>query len=48
LVTDHKYFKTLEEAAAGCIHAGINMFLDDYKEAVKKALKASTYYRKRY
>ena len=39
LVTDHKYFKTLEEAAAECIHTGINMFLDDYKEAVKKALK---------
>ncbi len=39
LVTDHKYYKTLEEAAAGCIHAGINMFLDDYEESVRSALK---------
>ncbi len=39
LVTDHKYYKALEEAAAGCIHAGINMFLDDYREAVKGALR---------
>ncbi|MDP4269148.1 MAG: glycoside hydrolase family 3 C-terminal domain-containing protein [Bacteroidota bacterium] len=38
LVTDHHYYKTLQEAAAGCIHAGINMFLDDYKEAVRGAL----------
>ncbi len=39
LVTDHKYFKTKEEAAAACIHAGINMFLDRYKEAVRGALQ---------
>ncbi|HLP04178.1 MAG TPA: glycoside hydrolase family 3 N-terminal domain-containing protein, partial [Paludibacter sp.] len=39
LVTDHKYFKTYEEAAAACIHAGINMFLDDFKEPVKNALR---------
>ena len=39
LVTDHKYFPTLEEAASGCIHAGINMFLDDYKESVRGALQ---------
>ncbi|HEY6914987.1 MAG TPA: glycoside hydrolase family 3 C-terminal domain-containing protein, partial [Paludibacter sp.] len=38
LVTDHKYFKTYAEAAAACIHAGINMFLDDYKTAVREAL----------
>lgn len=39
LVTDHKYFPTLEDAAAGCIQAGINMFLDDYKESVRGALQ---------
>jgi len=39
LVTDHKYYKTLEEAAAACIRAGINMFLDDYKESVRGALQ---------
>lgn len=38
LVTDHKYFPTKEEAAAACIRAGINMFLDRYKEAVEGAL----------
>ncbi|HET9571040.1 MAG TPA: glycoside hydrolase family 3 C-terminal domain-containing protein [Bacteroidales bacterium] len=39
LVTDHKYFKTYAETASACIHAGINMFLDDYKPAVRDALK---------
>lgn len=39
LVTDHKYFETREIAAAACIRAGINMFLDKYKEAVKGALQ---------
>lgn len=39
LVTEHKYFKTYEEAAAACIRAGINMFLDDYKSAVYGAIK---------
>jgi len=39
LVTEHKYFKTYEEAAAACVRAGINMFLDDYKTAVNGALK---------
>lgn len=39
LVTDHKYYKTLEEAAAACIRAGINMFLDDFKESVRGALQ---------
>lgn len=34
---DH-YYKTPEEAAAGCIKAGINQFLDNYKAGVKGAL----------
>ena len=38
LMTDHKYFDTWEGAAAACIKAGINMFLDDYKASVKGAL----------
>jgi beta-glucosidase len=39
LVTQHKYYKTYDEAAAGAIHAGINQFLDRYKEPVADALK---------
>ena len=38
LMTGHHYFKTYEEAAAACIKAGINMFLDDYLASVKGAL----------
>ncbi len=38
LYTAHHYFKTPEEAAAACIKAGINQFLDTYKEGVTKAL----------
>jgi beta-glucosidase len=38
LVTAHHYFKTPEEAAAACIKAGINQFLDNYKAGVKGAL----------
>lgn len=39
MVTQHKYYKTYDEAAAGAIHAGINQFLDRYKEPVTDALK---------
>jgi beta-glucosidase len=39
LVKDHKAYKTMPEAAAAAIHAGINQFLDTYKEAVQSALK---------
>jgi beta-glucosidase len=39
LVTAHKYFKTPEEAAAACIKAGINQFLDNYEAGVKTALE---------
>lgn len=38
LVTAHKYYPTLAEAAAGCIKAGINQFLDNYKAGIQEAL----------
>jgi len=38
LITGHHYFDTYEEAAAACIKAGINMFLDDYRASVEGAL----------
>ena len=38
LVTSHHYFPDLETAAAACIHSGITMFLDDYKEPLKNAI----------
>jgi beta-glucosidase len=38
LVTDHNYFKTLPEAAAACIKAGITMFLDDFKPYLAEAV----------
>ncbi|AVR43989.1 beta-glucosidase [Christiangramia fulva] len=38
LLSDHKYYKTKYEGAAAAIHAGINQFLDQYKEAVYGAL----------
>ncbi|WP_281631487.1 glycoside hydrolase family 3 C-terminal domain-containing protein [Flavobacterium luteolum] len=39
LVTDHKYFPDEATAAAACIKAGINQFLDDYKAGTLEALK---------
>ncbi len=39
LVTDHKTFPDLPTAAAACIKAGINHFLDQHKEAVTEAIK---------
>jgi beta-glucosidase len=36
--TDHYYYRTMPEAAAGAIHAGINQFLDRYREPVQEAL----------
>ena len=39
LVTDHQFYPNLEIAAANCMKAGITMFLDDYKEPLKKALE---------
>lgn len=38
LVTKHRYYPDMEEASAGAIHAGINQFLDRYREGVKGAL----------
>ncbi|WP_252263376.1 glycoside hydrolase family 3 C-terminal domain-containing protein [Paracidobacterium acidisoli] len=38
MVTHHKYYKTMAEAAAGAIHAGVNQFLDNYKQSVEDAL----------
>jgi beta-glucosidase len=39
LMTAHKAFPDLPAAAAACIKAGINHFLDRHKEAVAEALK---------
>jgi beta-glucosidase len=38
MVTKHKYFPDMDEASAGAIHAGINQFLDRYRDGVKGAL----------
>lgn len=37
LMTQHHYFDDLATAAAACIHAGINRFLDNYSDAVHQA-----------
>ena len=39
LVTAHHYYPTLAEAAVGCIKAGINQFLDNYKAGTMEALQ---------
>ncbi|MDF1548563.1 MAG: glycoside hydrolase family 3 C-terminal domain-containing protein [Bacteroidales bacterium] len=39
LVTAHKFYETLPEAAVACIKSGITMFLDDYKPYLKEALQ---------
>lgn len=38
LVSDHKYFPDLTVAASACIKAGINMFLDRYRDPLKDAI----------
>jgi beta-glucosidase len=38
MVKAHHIFQTLPQAAAAAIHAGINQFLDDYKQPVRDAL----------
>jgi beta-glucosidase len=40
LMTQHHYYKTLPEAAAGTIHAGVNTFIDNYKNATQATLDA--------
>jgi beta-glucosidase len=40
LVTKHHYYKTLPEAAAGAIHAGVNTFIDNYKNTTQATLDA--------
>jgi len=39
MVKQHHVFATMPEAAAAAIHAGINQFLDDYKQPVRDALE---------
>jgi len=38
MVTEHKYFTDPDVAAAGALHAGINQFLDRYRESVTSAI----------
>jgi beta-glucosidase len=38
-VTEHDYYDTMDQAAAGAIHAGINQFLDKYRPGVEKAMQ---------
>jgi beta-glucosidase len=39
LVTKHRYYLEMDMAAAACIKAGINQFLDKYREGINEALK---------
>ncbi len=39
LVTDHKYFPDFEHASAAVVKAGIGQFLDNYRDAIRRALK---------
>ncbi len=39
MVKEHHTYKTMAEATAAAIHAGINQFLDDYKPGLEVALK---------
>jgi len=41
LVRSQKYFTTINEAAAACVKAGINQFLDNHREGVNGALAAN-------
>jgi beta-glucosidase len=38
MVSLHHYYKSMPEAAAGAIHAGVNQFLDNYRKPVEDAL----------
>jgi beta-glucosidase len=39
MFTQHKYFADIDQATAGAIHAGINQFLDDYREGATAAVE---------
>jgi beta-glucosidase len=39
MVTKHRYYLEMDMAAAACIKAGINQFLDKYREGISDALK---------
>lgn len=39
MVTLHHFYPDIDQAVAGAIHAGINQFLDRYKDGVNSALK---------
>jgi beta-glucosidase len=39
MVSNHKYYPTLKEAAAGALKIGTNQFLDPYQEPLREALK---------
>jgi beta-glucosidase len=39
MLTQHKYYKSIDQAAAGAIHAGVNQFLDRYRDPVNDALQ---------
>ncbi len=39
MVTQHRYYRDIDHAAAGAIHAGINQFLDKYEDPVHDALQ---------
>jgi len=38
MVTEHKYFPNIEQATAGAIHAGIDQFLDRYRDGATEAV----------
>ncbi|MGA7630907.1 MAG: glycoside hydrolase family 3 C-terminal domain-containing protein, partial [Terriglobales bacterium] len=38
MVTEHKYFPAIDQATAGAIHAGINQFLDRYRDGATLAV----------
>jgi beta-glucosidase len=39
MVSNHRYYKTLKEAAAGALKIGTNQFLDQYQQSLKEALQ---------
>ncbi|MFZ2285842.1 MAG: glycoside hydrolase family 3 C-terminal domain-containing protein [Bacteroidales bacterium] len=39
LLTHHKYYPDLKAAAKGCLNAGTTMFLDNYRDPLREALR---------